>query len=91
MFLLFRILTDISFARFGFCQKLVLYSHTTHILSFYLGMLTSPLKSVWRIVFHFFNKIQDCQRITCFSQELELLHQFVPSNQQTNIPCLPWP
>ena len=47
-------------------------------LKFYiLGMLTSPEKFVLRIVF-FFRKIQDGRQITCYSQELELLHRFVP-------------
>ena len=44
-------------------------------------MLTGPEKFVRRIVFlfsFFFTKIQDGQRITCYSQELELLHRFVP-------------
>ena len=47
-------------------------------------MLTGPEKIVRRIVFHFFNKIQDSRRITCYSQELELLHNLLQGKN------LPW-
>ena len=41
-----------------------------------LGMLTGPEKIVRRIVFLFSFFQLDGRRITCYSQELELLHRF---------------
>ena len=55
-----------------------------------LGMLSGPEKIVRRIFFlffHFFNKIQDGKRNTCYSQELELLHRFVPMKELTLAIC----
>ena len=60
-------------------------------LKFYLlGMLSGPEKNVRKIVFLFFilfNKIQDGQRITYYSEELELRHRFVPRKQLTLATC----
>ena len=54
-------------------------------LKFYLlCMFSGPEKNVRKIVFfHLFNKIQDGRRITCYSEELELLHRFVSRKQLT--------
>ena len=52
--------------------------------SFYLlCMLIGPEKKSGEMFFYFyfFNKIQDGRRITCYSEELELLHRFVPRKQ----------
>ena len=58
-------------------------------LKFYLlGMLTGPEEFVWRIVFHFFSKIQYGRKITYYSQELEPLHRFVPRKHLTLAICL---
>ena len=59
-------------------------------LKFYLlCMLSGSEKKVRRTVFlfPFFNKIQDGWQITCYSEELELLHRFVPRKQLTLAIC----
>ena len=53
-----------------------------------LCMLSGPeKKSQENCFFHFFNKIQDGRRITCYSEELELLHRFVPRKKLTLAIC----
>ena len=44
-------------------------------------------KKSGELFFHFFNKIQDGRRITCYSEELELLHRFVRRKQITLAIC----
>ena len=52
-----------------------------------LCMLSGSEKKVRRIVFLFFSKIQDGRRITCYSEELELLNRFVARKQLTLAIC----
>ena len=59
--------------------KIWLYSYTAQMLSFRYAHW--PWEIVRRIVFLFFNKIQDGQRITCYSHEL--LYRFVPRKHLT--------
>ena len=46
-----------------------------------LCMLSGPEKKELFLFFYFLNKIQDGRQITCYSEELELLHRFVPRKQ----------
>ena len=71
---------------FQFCSFWLLSKYGKIVIQlkcYLLGMLTGPEKIGGRIVFHFWNKIQDGRRITCYSQELELLHRFVRRMQLT--------
>ena len=59
-------------------------------LKFYLlCMLSGPEKKSGELFFFFlfFNKIQDGRQIICYSEELELLHRFVPRKQLTLAIC----
>ena len=62
---------------FQFCSFWLLSKFGSMVIQlkfYFLCMLSGPEKKVRRIVFHFCNKIQDGRRITCYSEELELLH-----------------
>ena len=73
-----------SFAHFGYYQNLE-YGYTAQILSFVYARW--PWEKSQENCFSFFNKIQDGWRITCYSEELELLHWFVPRKQLTLVIC----
>ena len=54
-------------------------------LEFHLVCSVALRKKSGELFFHIFNKIQDGRRITCYSEELELLHRFVPRKQLTGL------
>ena len=76
-----------SFAYFGYYQNLVIWLYSSNLIFCVCSVALRKKSGELFFFFHFFNKIQDGRRITCYSEELELFHWFVSRKQLTLVIC----
>ena len=76
-----------SFAHFDYYQNLVIWLYSSNLIFCVCSVALRKKSGELFFFFLFFNKIQDGRRITCYSEELELLHRFVSRKQLTLVIC----